>query len=261
MVMEGLEVERQRTEEQRKKPRSDKGKVKVTARDKEILTFVGQQYAITLDQLQLLLAKYRVRTDLEIDRVSRSAALKVVNRWKAFEWVEYEPLSKFQENYIWLSAKGLKALGFEYRYRVPSQNMGEHYFWVTQVRLYFMLSKKNQGRFEGWIPERELDRENEFKVKGEKYTHLADGELFHDGRRIAIEVELTKKDPQTLKGIFTQLADRYERVYYFVSDFSEGRVNDVLATMTDKVKAKFQVFKLSMIHESLETPEKLAEIQ
>jgi hypothetical protein len=60
-----------------------------------------------------------------------------------------------------------------------------------------------------WVCERELARER--GVSG----HLPDGVVVLDGRRVAVEVELTLKSRQRIEAILDDLAGSYNTFLYF----------------------------------------------
>ncbi len=60
-----------------------------------------------------------------------------------------------------------------------------------------------------WIPERQLPLEKT------PVEHLPDGLAITDGRRVAIEVELTAKSHQRIQGILDELNARFDAVLYF----------------------------------------------
>jgi hypothetical protein len=76
---------------------------------------------------------------------------------------------------------------------------------VNDVRLHV------QGRAPGteWVPERVLARE---RVAGE---HLPDGVAITEGRRVAIEVELTVKSRERVTAILDELTGRFDALLYF----------------------------------------------
>jgi len=76
---------------------------------------------------------------------------------------------------------------------------------VNDVRLHI------QGRASEteWVPERVLAKE---RRAGE---HLPDGVAITEGRRVAIEVELTVKSRERVTAILDELAGRFDAVLYF----------------------------------------------
>ncbi len=76
---------------------------------------------------------------------------------------------------------------------------------MNDVRLHV------QGRAPGteWVPERVLARD---RRAGE---HLPDGVAITEGRRVAIEVELTVKSRERVTAILDELAGRFDAVLYF----------------------------------------------
>ncbi len=60
--------------------RSDKGKVTITPRDEAVLCWIGEQYAVRLDQLQVLLGRDAQGQTQSEDLVSADTARRVCGR-------------------------------------------------------------------------------------------------------------------------------------------------------------------------------------
>jgi hypothetical protein len=95
--------------------RSDAGALQITDRDILALTWIGEQYAITFDQLRRLLGQHS--TAAVKDTLSVSATRNALQRWQQLGFIEQpRKLRAGHSSYIWLSRKGLSQIGLPYPY-------------------------------------------------------------------------------------------------------------------------------------------------
>jgi hypothetical protein len=87
----------------------------------------------------------------------------------------------------------------------PQIGLLAHVAAVNDVRLHIQARSPESE----WVPERLLARERQ---AGE---HLPDGVVLTDGRRVAIEVELTIKSGRRVRAILDELTGRFDAVLYF----------------------------------------------
>lgn len=224
----GQEVER--------KTRSDKGVLRLNARDSLILTWIGEQYAIRIDHLQELLGRYRTERPISEGKTGALAVSTVYNlvrRWKAAKLVD----SAFKEGgkppYVWLTSAGYKEVGLSYKEGAPSLARIRHIRSVAKVRLRLEELYPDAR----WVSERELwQAVNRLSERERaKIDHVPDGELhLSDGRIVVIEVELAKKTKERIRAILQGLKHRYGmdhnqsiEVWYFVNAETETIVKDV----------------------------------
>jgi hypothetical protein len=191
----GLEVDRSR--------RADRGIVRLTERDVASLHWIGEQYAVRIDQLARLLGRPTAP-------VSDSTARGVVSRWVRAGLAESKKLIAGEPGFVWLSRRGLRQVDLAYKPWEPSVGILNHVYWVNQVRL--SVEARHAGA--KWIPEREL-RQGAAMQTFDGKVHVADGELRLDRGTVAIEVELTAKSVPRRKTIISELASRYVTVWYF----------------------------------------------
>lgn len=165
----------------------------VSRRDLMMLAWLGEQYAARMDQLEVLL-DCGPRTVQRVVARLRDAGLVRVQRILAGETAWVIPTSK-----------GLAATGAGFKVWRPRIGLTDHVAAVSDVRLHI------QARSPGaeWIPERVLARDRHGR------EHLPDGVVIHDGRRVAIEVELTSKSQRRLHAILDELTGRFDTVLYF----------------------------------------------
>ncbi|MCB8944355.1 MAG: hypothetical protein H6658_11450 [Ardenticatenaceae bacterium] len=191
------------------KRRSDYGSVQATERDLYVLHWIGQMYAARLDHVQVLGAlKAEDKTIQLSGQLGYSAMKNIYRRWLKAGWVEKQKLLVSEPQWLWLSRRGLQAVGLDYAYRSPSLARLRHIHEVNRVRLYIegVLGDKAE-----WVSERDINQAR--KEAGKK--HLVDGELLFAGKRIAIEVELNRKSQKRMASILQELRRDYEAVWYF----------------------------------------------
>ncbi len=162
-------------------------------RDLETLGWLVEQYGARVDQLEVLMG-CGART------VQRTVArLRTAGLVRAERMIVGEP--------VWVTptSAGMAACGSGFGVWRPRIGLLSHVAAVNDVRLHI------QGRAPGteWVPERVLAKE---RRPGE---HLPDGIAITEGRRVAVEVELTVKSRERVTAILDELAGRFEAVLYF----------------------------------------------
>ena len=189
----------------KRKTRSDKGQVRATERDLKIMTYIGEQYAISLNHLKQL---------LEIEKgkmLSESTVQRLCVRWQSAGWIEKQKLLAYRPQWVWLTKYGLQEMGLDYPYRSPSLARLNHIYYANAVRLHI---EEKHGDGVEWRSERLVNVER----KVDKKKHVVDGELMFRGEVIAIEVELSKKSKKRLFSILSELRRDYKYVWYFSAD-------------------------------------------
>ncbi len=162
-------------------------------RDLEVVAWLGEQYAARVDQLEVLL-DCGPRTVQRVIARLRDAGLVTTRR-----------LLVGEPTWVLPTNTGLRAAGTGFGAWQPRIGLLAHVAAVNDVRLHI------QGRSpeSEWVPERLLARE---RKSGE---HLPDGVVITEGRRVAIEVELTIKSQRRVTAILDELTHRYDAVLYF----------------------------------------------
>jgi hypothetical protein len=162
-------------------------------RDLEVLAWLGEQYGARVDQLELLLG------------CGPRTVQRTVARLRVAELVRAQRMIVGEPAWVTPTGAGLAACGAGFGVWRPRIGLLAHVAAVNDVRLHI------QGRAPGteWIPERVLARE---RRAGE---HLPDGVAITEGRRVAIEVELTVKSRERVTTILDELAGRFDAVLYF----------------------------------------------
>ncbi|MCW3020018.1 MAG: hypothetical protein JWN10_2326 [Solirubrobacterales bacterium] len=162
-------------------------------RDLNVLCWLGEQYGARIDQLEILL-ECGPRTVQRVTGRLRAAGLVTTRRLLVGDPAWVTPTSA-----------GLRAAGQRFGVWQPRVGLLAHVAAVNDVRLH-VLSRSPDSE---WIPERLLARE---RHAGQ---HLPDGVVITEGRRVAIEVELTVKSQRRVTAILDELASRFDAVLYF----------------------------------------------
>jgi len=103
--------------------RRDRGSHQVTERDRELLGYIGEQYAITLDQLAVLIGRsYRTARGLR-------------DRWCNAGWTNSSRLSVDLPPFVWLTSRGTTIAGSRFRTWQPNHGLVPHIEAVTNLRL------------------------------------------------------------------------------------------------------------------------------
>ena len=192
-------------------PRRDKGHIRLNPRDLTILTWIGDQYAIRLDCLQVLLGRSAQQATKVEGTVSESTARQVIDRWKQEDLVATRKFFYREPEWIWLTAHGLHQMDFSFKLWPPKVGMLSHFHLVNQVRL---RTEHTYEPLQQWRGERLLRQEH----RGNTQFHVPDGEVVTNKQEvIAIEVERTLKSRPRVQEIIKKLSRDYQRVWFFVT--------------------------------------------
>ena len=179
--------------------RSDFGSVRMSERDAELLLLIGEQYAITVDQLARL-----------IGRTFRTARW-LRDRWQKAGWVASRQLVAGGPSFVWLTRQGSRVARAPYRTWDANPGFAAHIEAVAEIRLLL----ERQLRLGEWQCERMLAKT--YRSRSDTRVHLPDAVLVRDQARIAIEVELTLKSRARLDEIVRDMGERYQQVWYFAA--------------------------------------------
>jgi len=162
-------------------------------RDLDLLAWLGEQYAARSDHLELLLG------------CGPRTVQRVLARLTGAGLVSTRRLLVGEPAWVIPTGAGLRAAGLSFGVWQPRVALLAHTAAVNDVRLHV------QGRSpeSEWVSERVLARE---RAAGE---HLPDALVLVEGRRVAIEVELTVKSRRRLTAILDELTSRFDTVLYF----------------------------------------------
>jgi hypothetical protein len=173
---------------------SRRGEVVLVRRtDMAALRWLAEQYGARADQLALLLGCSTRTTERTIARL-RDAGFVSTQRLLAGE-----------PPWVIPTASGLRACGQRFGTWRPRLGLLNHVGAVNDVRLH-IASRSPRSE---WVCERVLAR---MRDAGE---HLPDAMVVTEGRRVAIEVELTVKSRRRTTAILDELSRRFDAVLYF----------------------------------------------
>lgn len=179
--------------------RADAGSVRLSERDGPLLRLVGEQYAITVDQLARL-----------IDRSNRTGRW-LRDRWRRAGWIESRQLTADGPSFLWLTGAGTRIAGSPLRTWRANAALAAHIEAVTDVRLLL----ERQLRLGVWVCERSLASSQ--RAAGPVRTHLPDAVLERDHERVAVEVELSAKSRARIQALLLELGRDYDQVWYFAA--------------------------------------------
>jgi hypothetical protein len=180
--------------------RSDAGDLRCSGRDLELLSIVGEQYALSLPQLARLMGR------------SLHAARWLRSRWERAGWAKGRAVLVGEPVFVWLTRRGQRMAGSEYSLWRPNPGALAHIAAVTDVRLWVAERHPRAG----WVCERELARES--RLTGTRGQHRPDGLVVLDGRELPVEVELSHKRPARRERTMRELVARYGQAVYFAPD-------------------------------------------
>ena len=180
--------------------RSDAGEPRCSGRDLELLSIVGEQYALSLPQLARLMGR------------SLHAARWLRSRWERAGWAKGRAVVVGEPVFVWLTRRGQRIAGSEYSLWRPNPGALAHIAAVTEVRLW-VAQRHLQA---GWVCERELAREAQ--LTGTNGRHRPDALVILDGRELPVEVELSHKRPARRERIMRELVARYGQAVYFAAE-------------------------------------------
>jgi hypothetical protein len=205
--VEEVEVRTLRTQ------RADAGSVRLSERDERLLRLIGEQYAITVDQLARL-----------IGRTPRTGRW-LRDRWRLAGWVESRQLTAAGPSFLWLTRAGTRVAGSPFRTWRANAALASHIEAVTGVRLLL----EPQLRPGEWVCERALAKSLCFGSPVR--AHLPDAVIAAGDGRIAVEVELTLKSRARLEALLLELGRDYDRVCYFAAPSLVPRLRELAETL------------------------------
>jgi len=185
--------------------RSDKGSIKITERDLAILRFVGEQYAVRMDQLARLLKRPAEGS------LSDSATRAVVARWEKAGLTSSRKVIADEPRFVWLTRRGLAEVGLSFKPWEPTVASLAHIFWTNQVRMH----TEDRHPESSWRSERELRSGRPMQTISTDANHAVDAEIELPQGTVAVEVELTSKSVERRRSIMAQVSERYATVWYF----------------------------------------------
>src|SRR5947208_15868844 len=120
-----------------KKARADKGKVRATERDLHCLEWIAEQYAVRGDHIRQLLSRlpdkdHPFKSDA---MMAETTARDHISRWVRAGWVCYERVLASGPGWAWATKAGLEAVKLDYTARPPSAKRLDHIYAVNVLRM------------------------------------------------------------------------------------------------------------------------------
>ncbi|NOY54374.1 MAG: hypothetical protein GXP34_00085 [Actinobacteria bacterium] len=216
--------------------RRDAGEIRLTDRDLWAMRWIGEQYAIRMDQLGGLLGSQAGgQTSIE-GVLSERRTRRIVERWRQAGFVETRKILYAEPGWVWLSRTGLRAVGLQVKYLIPRPMWLSHVFWCAEVRRRL---EAEHGDIE-WRSDRLLHNGGSTVEP----HHLPDAEIVLDGVTVAIEVELTQKHLKRLVDIVAWHPEDYQRIRYYVSPAAERGVGRAIEKLTPERQQRFDLIRL-----------------
>lgn len=211
--------------------RRDKGLPQLTARDRYILTWIGEQYAVRFDTLEKLLGRMPGKSHnqpKELGKLNRKTVYRLISRLEQLGLLEYQKFWDDTPGWVWLTSTGLRAQALAYAPWSPRQGTDFQHLHITnEVR--FRLETSKQGDQLAWESERALRKEAGEGAEADK-KHLPDAAVTVDGSLIAIQVELTPKSGKRTQAIIANLLSRYAGIWYFVNEVTDPVIRKSIGT-------------------------------
>jgi hypothetical protein len=185
--------------------------VGITERDAAALTWLGQQYAARSDVLRVLLGRLSPGTPKVTGQLSEQTLRQILSRWEDRGLIARDRLLGYQ--WVAPTAKAVHLVGLDVRawtFVIPQL---AHVHAVGVVRLALEPSIPEGGR---WLSERELRREAGKSQVPDAAIQLPDDPATEAGsglygedvdplpKRVAVEVELTRKGAARLREAWTR---------------------------------------------------------
>lgn len=175
-------------------------------RDPEVLRWLAEQYAGRIDHIAALLGS------------SYQQGQRVAGRLRAHKLIRYEQIVIREPTWVIPTTLGLRFVGTSFKRWSPRLALLGHYVAVNDVRLH--IERHSPGSV--WTSERELAHEQ--GIRG----HLPDGMVTLNGKRIAIEVELTVKPQARLCRNLELLMRGYDGAVYYAAPGPHRRLTALL---------------------------------
>lgn len=183
--------------------------MRYSERDLAALRWAGEQFAVRLDTLQVLLGRDAQGPTKVVGVLQETGVRRVVERWVGEELARSRKLFYKQPAWVWLTRSGLAQVDLPFAVWTPTVSLLNHIHAVNSVRLR-IEQQYPRGQ---WQSERYLRRLHAKQSGG----HIPDGEFALEGRTYAVEVELSLKSQARTAAILAQLKQQVDGVWYFVT--------------------------------------------
>lgn len=238
------------------KPRRDKGKKLIKARDRIVLLWIAQQYAARLDQVQQLLSRMPGKGGRPVSPsgLTLSAVLQVVARWVELGLVTYDRGAADEPGWVHLTALGLRKLGLPYAPLTPAASSYLHLFHINRVRLDL---ERRHPTYQ-WISERTMRAALPRRAEGVRVPHLPDAQAWTP-KLVAVEVERSPKSPGELDAILTELLIAgvpavdgeapllYTTIWYFVWSKTRTSIEAARSRLPEAYRHRVKLYALETL--------------
>jgi hypothetical protein len=207
------------------------------------LVWLGQQYAARSDVLRVLLGRLSPGSPRVAGQVGEETLRQILDRWQDRGLIARDRLLA----YLWVAptGKALRLVGLDVRpwsFVIPQL---AHVHAVGVVRLALEPSIPEGGR---WLSERELRAESTRHVPDGAIELLDTADNTETGlygqdvdplpKRVAVEVELTRKSAARLREFWTRPRHgRWQRTVYY----APPEVADYLASQVERIRPKHRI--------------------
>jgi hypothetical protein len=205
----------------KRKKRKDTDKARWTYRDNYLFWYIGHMRALRYDQARRLLTRLS-EYEIESGLLSLTQSARVMERWFDKKYAVRVRTYGDQNDLIYLSGRGLRHAGLDFRAEAPSMKILDHLFWITEVRL--KLEEENP-RLE-WISERSIQAQQAKRELGQRLMHIPDAIIVTEAELIDIEVQISRpKQPDVERimrgGLWSQMTNPLR---YYVNRHSRSVV-------------------------------------
>ena len=224
-------------------------RVELTERDLIVLKWIGEQYAVGLDQVARLLGARAGAGAATPGKLSESATRVWLQRMVAVGAVEQDKPFRAMPVFTWLTTSGLHLVNLDFKATRPKPSTLNHLYWCSQARLY--LAARRPG--DVWRSERYLRRDHAQaqaqagKERRHKIPDLPDAHLITQRGPIAIEVELTDKQQIRADRLVSMRATEYYTVWYFCSPATEPIITRSRDKLPESSKARIAIYSLDIL--------------
>jgi hypothetical protein len=247
-----------------RRKRRDKGTRLMTPRDRWVLRWIADQYAVRIDHVRQLLSRDPcTRNPAKVPGpggVTLSNVLRVVGRWsREPEWAEYRRIYADTPGWVVATPYGMQLVSLPYSRHTLKESTLEHLHWINCVRLDV---EKRHPEYQ-WISERRIRSESrQFPGRDEEIGsigHIPDARIWTGQRSIAVEVELSPKREQELDDIFQALLfgneaqPAHQTVWYFVGSATsvntqaQRAVEGARLRLPDEQRNRIQIIELERV--------------
>ncbi|MBA2677968.1 MAG: hypothetical protein H0U76_06190 [Ktedonobacteraceae bacterium] len=196
--------------------RSHKGTIYPQPRDFVGITFAYEQRAVSVDHLQVYLARYSKRQTAQVGQITPSAVSQVIDRWKQLRWVfTAKPFASPQ--WVWPSKEGMQALDLQGTASAPAVGDFPRYHAATHIR--FALEEQYPDT--QWISERALRLQSNNKYADDDRSFIPDAVHWRkDGeeeKSYAIRVDVDILSHEEIANFLERMLDNYDFIEYYAT--------------------------------------------